>query len=96
MCLVLIIQKDRYIINNGKLAILKEYKSQDQDGKLTVDTINYYNIEEIPEGVEPNKYCYTPEQGFFKNTNYKEYYSEEERLSAIEDIMNILLLGGNE
>ena len=36
------------------------------------DTINAYSVENIPEHVSEGKYCYTPEQGFYKNPNYVE------------------------
>lgn len=53
--------------------------------------VNIYENIEIPEGLCEDKYCYTPEQGFYKNENYREYFSEEDRISALEDAMNILL-----
>ena len=52
---------------------------------------NKYEIEEIPENVMENKYCYNVEQGFYKNSDWKEYYSEEQRISALEDTVNMLL-----
>lgn len=48
-------------------------------------------VDEIPSEVEIAKYCYTEEKGFFKNKNYKQYFSEEDRISALEDAVNTLL-----
>lgn len=45
---------------------------------------------EIPEGVI-GRYCYNEEEGFYKNPNYRIHYSEEERIQALEDAVNILL-----
>lgn len=67
------------LINNGKLAIASYLVSH-----------TYENVE-IPEGVCKDKYCYTTEAGFYKNENYVEYFSEEERISALEDAVNMLL-----
>ena len=50
----------------------------------------YSNVE-VPEGIEESKYCYTEEQGFYKNPDWKEYYTEEQRISALEDTVNFLL-----
>ena len=57
--------------------------------KLLVKEI--YKIETVPEKVEASKYCYTKEQGFYKNENYREYFSIEDRLSALEEAVNSLL-----
>lgn len=48
-------------------------------------------VEEIPEGVTQSKYCYTEGEGFYKNPNYQEYISIEDRVSALEDMMNMQL-----
>ena len=52
---------------------------------------NVYENVEVPEEIVESKYCYTKEKGFYKNENYKEYYSTEERISALEDTVNTLL-----
>ena len=36
------------------------------------ETINTYSVDTIPEHISEGKYCYTPEQGFYKNPNYVE------------------------
>lgn len=67
------------LVDNGELAIAKPLVKE------------VYEVEEIEENVEEAKYCYTKEKGFYKNENYKEYYSEEQRISALEDTVNMLL-----
>lgn len=52
-------------------------------------------VDSVPEEVEPHKYKYENEE-FIINEDYVEYHSEEDRISALEDIINMLLLGGNE
>jgi hypothetical protein len=44
-----------------------------------------YEVESIDDGIEEAKYCYTEEKGFYKNPDYREYFSEEDRISANED-----------
>lgn len=87
-------KEDRYKIDNN--IVFKEYKTQDIDGNIEINKINMYEVEEIPKGIQEHKYCYTEEKGFYKNENYIQYYSNEERISALEDMVNMLLLGGNE
>lgn len=67
------------LVNDGTLAI----------AKLLVNKV--CEVDEIPEEIEEAKYCYTEEKGFYKNENYVEYFSEEDRISALEDAVNILL-----
>ncbi len=67
------------LVDNGELAIAKPL----------VKEIN--EVENIEENIVEAKYCYTKEKGFYKNENYKEYYSEEQRISALEDTVNMLL-----
>lgn len=55
--------------------------------------ITMYEVEEIPTGVEPEKYCYTEKDGFYKNPDYKEEYTTEQRLEALEQMMNEIILG---
>lgn len=49
-----------------------------------------YEVESIPENVKPIKYCYVNDT-FSENPNYKEVYSSEDRISALEDVVNMLL-----
>jgi hypothetical protein len=50
-------------------------------------------VDNIPEEVKAEKYKY--ENGnFIINENYIEYHSEQERIAALEDMVNMLLLGG--
>lgn len=67
------------LVDNGNLAIAKGLEK------------GVFEVAEIPEGVEIQKYCYTEEKGFYPNENYRVYYSEEERISALEDAVNSLL-----
>lgn len=56
--------------------------------------ITMIDIETIPDEVEPSKYKYVNGE-FVENEDFVEYHSEQERISALEDIVNMLLLGGN-
>lgn len=67
------------LVDNGALAI----------AKLLANKV--CEVDEVPEEIEETKYCYTEEKGFYKNENYKEYYSNEERISSLEDVVNTLL-----
>lgn len=55
--------------------------------------ITMIDVENIPEEVEPNKYKYMNGE-FVENENFVEYHSEQERISALEDMINMLLMGG--
>lgn len=67
------------LVDNGELAIAKPLVKE------------VYEVEEIEENIVEAKYCYTKEKGFYKNENYREYFSEEQRISALEDTVNMLL-----
>lgn len=60
------------------------------------ELVDVNQVDEIPDFVEREKYCYTEEKGFYKNENWVPYYSTEDRIAALEDVVNMLLLGGNE
>lgn len=57
-----------------------------------------YDVEEVPEGVEEYKNCYTEEKGFYKNENYTEPVNEEDRFTDIElalaEIYEMITEGG--
>lgn len=55
--------------------------------------ITMIEVAEIPEGVEAEKYKYIDGE-FLENEEYVEYHSEQERIEALEDIVNMLLMGG--
>lgn len=47
--------------------------------------VNIYENIEVPEGVVEDKYCYTPDDGFYKNSNWQApSMSLEERVKNIE------------
>ena len=50
-------------------------------------------IDSIPEDFEPGKYKYINEE-IILNEEYIPYVSLESRIAALEDIVNMLLLGG--
>ena len=74
-----------YVVNEGKLIIVKELISN-----------VYEKNEEIDKKYNSSKYCYTNEQGFYINPDWKPYYPIEERVAALEDAVNSLLIGGLE
>lgn len=55
--------------------------------------ITMIEVENVPEEVEIAKYKYENES-FVINEDYVEYHSDEERIAALEDMVNMLLLGG--
>lgn len=63
----------------------------DKNIAFPTEMVNVYEVAEIPENVEAEKYCYTEEKGFYENENYREYFSQEDRISALEDTVNMLL-----
>lgn len=55
--------------------------------------ITMIEVTEVPEGVEVQKYKYVDGE-FVENEEYVEYHSEQERIEALEDMVNMLLMGG--
>lgn len=89
------VKSDRYLLVEERVEIFKDYPTQDIEGNVEHNYINVYQVE-VPENIVTEKYCYDETNGFYKNENYVEYYSEEDRISALEDMVNMLILGGNE
>lgn len=46
--------------------------NEDRNIKYIPWTVDVFSAEEIPEEVEQIKFCYTPEEGFYPNPNYRE------------------------
>lgn len=44
----------------------------EEDVAFVSDAVNVFEVDSIPEGVEPVKYCYTKAEGFYINPNWKE------------------------
>ena len=82
------------IINISNKTILREdgyFIEEINTVYPTLLKLRLYEMSEIPSEAQTQKYCYTEEKGFYKNSNYKEYYTEEQRISALEDVVNTLL-----
>lgn len=91
-----------YIIidKDNKITDITTTVGYEENGNIILDDgtqiacfreVEVREVEEIPENVVENKYCYTEEKGFYKNENYQEHYTNEERISALEDTVNMLL-----
>lgn len=95
------------VYNDNSIAAIREEISYQSNGNVIIGkgqaiaeilVKGVYDVEEIPEGVTENKYCYTLEEGFYINENYKELVNQEEietrvslveeRITLAEDIIN--------
>ena len=94
---------------NEIIEISNTYELDEEHRNINVDNhaiayapdekINVFEVEEIPENIEIAKYCYTKEQGFYKNENYVEPEEPvekrlkliEERRALTEDMINMSL-----
>ncbi len=91
------------VYNDNSIAAIREEISYQSNGNVVIDrgqaiaeilVKKVYDVEEIPEEVEENKYCYTPEKGFYINENWKEPVDPQEietRISLVEDAVNSIL-----
>jgi hypothetical protein len=57
--------------------------------------IRLVEVSEVPEEVKELEYKYVDGE-FIINKDYVPYVSDKERIEALEDMVNMLLLGGNE
>lgn len=74
----------KYIITNENNIIIhiSETIGYQENGNILVDNNtlaiakplvkSVFEMDNINEGIKENKYCYTEEQGFYENENYKE------------------------
>lgn len=54
--------------------------------------VEVHEVEEIPEGIKAEKYCYTEEEGFYKNPNYKEIITQEVEIEQLKEQITDLQL----
>lgn len=89
--------------NNEIIEISNTYGLDEEHRNIKVDNnramayapdekINVFEIEEIPEGVEVAKWCYTEEKGFYVNENYVEPYNEEKEIEDLKQQITELQL----
>lgn len=87
-------REDNVIIHMTTGTVIEEngmYVSVDEQIKIPQKIAAHkYEVEIVPEEVTPIKYCYINDT-FSENPNYKEVYSSEDRISALEDVVNMLL-----
>lgn len=87
-------REDNVIIHMTTGMVLEEdgmYISVDEQLKIPQKIAAHkYEVEIVPEEVTAIKYCYK-DGTFSLNPNYREFYSDEERVSALEDVVNMLL-----
>lgn len=55
--------------------------------------ITIIEVDSIPAELEESKYKYV-DGAFVVNEDYIEHHSEHERIAALEDMVNMLLIGG--
>ena len=85
--IVLYVTEDSPIIDEEKKIV---YFEEDQIRIPKEIATNIYEIESIPEEVKPIQYTYI--DGVFSiDSEYRQYYSLEEKISALEDVVNSLL-----
>lgn len=92
-----------YIITNENNEIINFSETIDyqENGNLLIDNgtaiakaqtekIGSYEVEEIPENIVEVKYCYTQEDGFYENENYKEIVTPEMEIENLKKENKIL------
>lgn len=88
----------KFVLTNKENEIIEisnTYEVDEEHRNINVDNyaiayapdekINVFEVEEIPEGVERAKYCYTEEQGFYINENYVEPVNEKSELEKVKE-----------
>ena len=77
-------KEDRYLLVEERMEILKDYPEEDTQGHITHNYITLYRVV-VPDGIEVEKYCYTPNDGFYENPDYVEPPKPiEERVDILE------------
>ena len=80
---------------NEIIEISNTYELDEEHRNINVDNhaiayapdekINVFEVEEIPENIEIAKYCYTKEQGFYKNENYVEPTNPDKEMEQLKE-----------
>ena len=84
-----------FVNNNDVITNISDTLNYQKNGNYLVENDSYaiaknavkamYEIEEVPNEVEVQKYCYTKEKGFFKNESYIEYVSYEKKIEQLQE-----------
>ncbi len=71
----------------------------EQNVAFPTEMVDVYEVSYMPEYVTENKYCYTPDQGFYENPNWSEpnkFGLTDEQLAELEqDYRNKLAMEVN-
>ena len=77
---IITVKEDNRILNIGKELDYMDNgypRIVEKNIAFPTEMVNVYELEEIPENIEPEKYCYTTEKGFYENESYEEPIQEE-------------------
>lgn len=66
------------------------YKITNEQGDFYAVTEGFtpITVDEVPADVEPIKWCYTNEKGFFENENYVEPVNPDQKVRELEAKLN--------
>ena len=68
--------------------------SNGNDCAYPTNDTTMYEVDSVPDGVEPGKYCYTSERGFFENPNYVEPSESDEYQRGYDDAVLDMIESG--
>lgn len=89
---IVMMGKDLDYMENGYPRLINENVA------FPVEMVNVHRVEYLPEDIEPERHCYTPEAGFFENPNWVEpnkYGIPDDLLRSIQDdtVADLIELG---
>ena len=66
-------EKNKVLVMGNIVEYVESYPHfVEQNTIYQIDGAVVHEVETVPDGVEPEKYCYTVEQGFYLNPDWKE------------------------
>ena len=66
-------EKNKVLVMGNRVEYVEGYPHfVEQNTIYQIDGAVVHEVETVPDGVEPEKYCYTVEQGFYLNPDWKE------------------------
>lgn len=88
--------------NNNKIMHISETIGYQNNGNVLINNDSQaiaknlvkgvFEVENISEGIETDKYCYTEEKGFYENVDYTEPFNEKVEIEQLKEQITELQL----
>lgn len=85
--MIILTDDNKIVVAIGQVAEMTENGVQVDGGTIYGSHLNLTvsNVESIPQGVSPQKYCYASESGFTLNPDYVEIKTPQQEIAELKE-----------